>query len=121
MIAGLLLPLGLAGCVQNQTQSNAPAANTTVSNVPANTNTNQAPAESEVASSNVPITMPVVDALLSDEAFLSDVQRSVQPSDEQLDKLKTAARDAVLKLGEDDIQEGRSTRASLSEADRQMQ
>ena len=120
MIAGLLLPLGLAGCVQNQTQSNAPAANTTVSNVPANTNTNQAPAESEVASSNVPITMPVVDALLSDEAFLSEVQRSVQPSDEQLDKLKTAARDAVLKLGEDDIQEGRSTRASLSEADRQI-
>jgi hypothetical protein len=61
-----------------------------------------------------------VDALLSDETFLSEVKRSVQPTDEQLDKLKNAARDAVLKLSEDDLQEGRSTRASLADADKQI-
>ena len=87
----------------------------------ANTNTNQTGSQPETAdTSNVPITLPVVDALLSDEAFVGEVRKSVQPSDEQLDKLKSAARDAVLKLGEDEAQEGRSTRASISDAEKQV-
>jgi len=66
--------------------------------------------------------MPVVDALLSDEEFVSEVKKSVQPSDEQLDKLKTAARDEVLKLNEsggaDD--DARSTRASITAAEKEV-
>jgi lipoprotein-anchoring transpeptidase ErfK/SrfK len=115
--------LGTFGCVPNQSNSSAPVANTTVNstaNSNTNTNTNQSAPETEVASANVPITLPVVDALLSDETFLAEVRRSVQPSDEQLDKLKNAARDAVLKLSEDDGQESRSTRTSISDAEKQI-
>jgi len=65
--------------------------------------------------------MPVVDALLSDEDFVGDVKKSVQPSDEQLDKLKNAARDAVLKLKEDgSADDARSTKASTTAAEKQI-
>jgi len=66
--------------------------------------------------------MPVVDALLSDEAFVAEVKKSVQPRDEQLDKLKNAGRDAVLQLnengGSDD--DARSTKASVSAAEKEV-
>jgi lipoprotein-anchoring transpeptidase ErfK/SrfK len=118
----ILLSLTFSGCVPNQSNSNAPVSTAPVnSQNTANTNANSAPAQSETAeTSNVPITLPVVDALLSDEAFVGEVKKSVQPSDEQLDKLRNAARDAVLKLGEDDAQEGRSTRSSISDAEKQV-
>lgn len=66
--------------------------------------------------------MPVVDALLSDEEFVAEVKKSVQPSDEQLDKLKNAARDSVLKLNEDAGSDefARSTKASTAQADKQI-
>jgi len=66
--------------------------------------------------------MPVVDALLSDEEFLDEVKKSVQPSDEQLDKLKNAARDSVLKLNEDAGSDDftRSTKTAISEADKKI-
>jgi hypothetical protein len=122
-VLGTLFLLLTFGCEPNQSTSNSPV-NSNVVNTTANsninTNSNQAAPEPESASANIPITLPVVDALLSDEAFLSEVRRSVQPSDEQLDKLKNAARDAVLKLSEDDLQEGRSTRTSISDADKQI-
>ncbi len=118
----MVFSLGFTGCVTNQPNSNAPVGTAPVnSQNTAVTNTNQTPAQPVTADiSNVPITMPVVDALLSDETFLGEVRKSVQPSDEQLDKLKNAARDAVLKLGEDDVQEGRSTRTSISDAEKQV-
>lgn len=121
-ITVLLFSLAYSGCVPDQSNSNAPVTTAPVNSTnTVNTNTNQAPAQPEMAdTSNVPITLPVVDALLSDEAFIGEVKKSVQPSDEQLDKLKNAARDAVLKLGEDDVQEGRSTRASISDAEKQV-
>ena len=120
LFISLIFPLALAGCVPNQTNSNAPVANTAPVNSNVSTNANQAPAQPEMASSSAPITLPVVDALLADEAFLAEVKKSVQPSDEQLDKLKNAARDGVLKLTEEDLEEGRSTRASISEAEKQI-
>ena len=121
LIVLVFVCLSFSGCVPNQSTLNAPARNT-AANAPTNTNTNTLPAEQPdtAASSNVPITLPVVDALLSDETFLTDVKRSVQPSDEQLDKLKNAARDAVLKLNDDELQEGRSTRSSVTDADKQI-
>jgi lipoprotein-anchoring transpeptidase ErfK/SrfK len=122
LFIAVFFALVYTGCVPNQTNSNAPVSSAPVnSQTNTNTNTNQSTAPPETAdTSNVPITMPVVDALLSDETFLGEVRKSVQPSDEQLDKLKNAARDAVLKLGEDDVQEGRSTRASIADAEKQV-
>jgi hypothetical protein len=115
-----LFLLLLVSCTPNQPvreqQSNV------VSNSPAsagNTNTGKTDPNGEAA--RIPITLPVVDALLADEGFVSEFRRSVQPSDEQFDKLKNAARDAVLKLGEDAFDdEARSTRSSISQAERQI-
>ena len=108
------------GCVSNQPVSNQPATNTANTSANANTNT-AAPVEVEAATSRVPITMPVVDALLADEQFLSEVRRVVQPTDEQLDKLKNVSRDAVLKLSEDGTEDNaRSTRTSRTEAEKQI-
>jgi lipoprotein-anchoring transpeptidase ErfK/SrfK len=119
-VAGLSVSIAGSGCVPNEPSTNAPA-NNTVSNAQPSANTSPAPEQPDAATSNVPITLPVVDALLSDEAFLGEVRRVVQPTDEQLDKLKNAARDAVLKLNEDGFDDDhRSTRASLSEADKQI-
>lgn len=113
---GLLL---LVSCVQNQPPANQASTNPPANTTPANTNTNAAPANGG-ETARIPITLPVVDALLSDEQFVAEVRRSVQPSDEQLDKLKNAARDAVLKLTEEGVDDERSTRSSLAEADKQV-
>jgi lipoprotein-anchoring transpeptidase ErfK/SrfK len=116
------LLLAFVACVPNQSNTNTQVSiNTANSNPSPQANTNQAAPVSDAAVANVPITLPVVDALLSDESFVAEVKKSVQPSDEQLDKLRNAARDSVLKLnesgGEDD---SRSTRSSLKDADRQI-
>ena len=120
----LLLAVGVIGCTPTTPTSNTapPATNTNVT-ASANSNSNSnATAASEASAANVPITMPVVDALLSDEDFVAEVKKSVQPSDEQLDKLKNAGRDAVLKLnengGSDD--DARSTKASVSAAEKDI-
>lgn len=108
-------------CVPNQPGANQPPANVTANS---NTNTNTAPSappQNSEAASRIPITLPVVDALLSDEQFVSEVRRTVQPTDEQLDKLKNVSRDAVLKLGEDGLEDdSRSTRSAITDADKQL-
>ena len=109
----------LIGCVPNQPVSNQPVANTN-SNAVANTNTNQPQQQAEAANSRLPITLPVVDALLADEQFVTELRQTVQPTDEQLDKLRIAARDAVLKLSEDGLDDDRSTRSSIAEAERKI-
>lgn len=109
--------LALIGCTPNPQPSNQTVVST-------NTNSNQnaqAPATPDPAVSRVPITLPVVDALLAEDTFVAEVRRSVQPSDEQLDRLKNAARDAVLKLSEDGSEDdARSTRNARSEAEKRI-
>ena len=118
----VIVVLLFVGCVENpQPGSSQPASNSN-SNVVANTNTNVAANTSnDAAMSRIPITLPVVDALLSDEEFLKEVRRTVQPTDEQLDKLKNMARDSVLQLDEDELEDAnRSTRGSLAKADKNI-
>src|SRR5688572_26957937 len=107
-------------CVPNDQQGTNPPAN---SNTGVASNTNSAPANTstESAVSRIPITLPVIDALLADEEFVAELRRSVQPTDEQLDKLRNMARDAVLKLDEGEIEDAnRSTRGSLAQADKKI-
>lgn len=121
LVVAISLLLATIGCAPGQSNLNSAVANsTTNSTANANATLPQTPSETESATANVPITMPVVDALLSDEAFVADVRRSVQPSDEQFDKLKNSARDAVLRLSEDDLQDARSTRTAINDAEKQI-
>ena len=116
LILGIIL---LIGCVPNQPATNQPVANANTG-APVNANANQTAPPVDAASSRIPITLPVIDALLGDEGFVTELRRTVQPSDEQFDKLKNASRNAVLQLGEDGEDGIRSTRGSQAEADKQL-
>src|SRR5215207_6859197 len=122
LVGFVVFVLLLIGCAPNQPVSNQPINSNTAANAVANTNSNtNQPEPNAEAAARIPITMPVVDALLADENFVSEFRRSVQPSDEQFDKLKNVSRDAVLKLGEDGAEDdARSTRMSIAEADKQI-
>ena len=101
LILGIIL---LIGCVPNQPATNQPVANANTG-APVNANANQTAPPVDAASSRIPITLPVIDALLGDEGFVTELRRTVQPSDEQFDKLKNASRNAVLQLGENNEDE----------------
>lgn len=123
LLSGFVVSLiALTGCSPNPTDTNQQPANQNQNSaiLPGNANSNVAP-DADAAAERIPITLPVVDALIADQSFVSEVRRTVQPSDEQFDKLKNVSRDAVLKLGEDAFEdEVRSTRTSRSEADKQI-
>ncbi len=115
-----LAVLMMIGCEPTQPVSNQAAGNSNTS-VVSNTNSNQTAEAPDPALAQIPITMPVIDALMSDEAFVDELRRSVQPTDEQFDRLKNVSRDAVLKLGEDAPDDNaRSTRESTTQADKQL-
>src|SRR5438045_3147858 len=55
----------------------------------------------EERTSEIQFTLPLLDALLSDEQFLSEARTNVSLTDEELDRLKDVSRKAVSELSED--------------------
>ena len=107
-------------------QQQTPNTNQSAVNAPVNTqpaaNSNQmataAPNESEAA---LPVTLPLVDAMLADEAFANEAQSSLQITDEQLQKLGDVSRNAVLLLNENGVDDAvRSTKAATQEAKKKI-
>jgi len=92
--------------------------NTTV----ANTNTAPAqPQELEPEYSSVIVTLPIIDALMSDEEFRSRTQSELQLTDDELQKLYDVTRGAVLELDEEDYDETTgSTAASARNAEEKL-
>jgi lipoprotein-anchoring transpeptidase ErfK/SrfK len=84
---------------------------------PATNATNTAPAPTKPVSAQaepMPVTLPVLEALFYDEAFANEVKSTLQLTDEQLDRLKTIAREAREGLREgatDDEHEGTTSEA----------
>ncbi|MGB8510332.1 MAG: L,D-transpeptidase, partial [Pyrinomonadaceae bacterium] len=106
---------------------NAPDNNTTVTNTTTNatsaTNKNAAtPAPSPVASApsaaNLPVTLPVLDAMFSDESFAGELKSKVGLTDEQVERLRKVAREetATLKEGKDDDSPSGTTTAATGRA-----
>ena len=80
------------------------------------------PAQPNPATANIPVTLPVLDAMFSDETFANDAKTKLSLTDEQITKLRDGARDAVLKLGEDATDDqARSTRTATDSARKFMQ
>lgn len=68
-----------------------------------------------------PFTMPMLDAMFVDEAFVSEARRVIGLTDEEFDKLKTTARNDVLSLSGDPAEDDdRSTRTSTERATKQI-
>src|SRR5215203_1133878 len=98
-----------------------PTTNTNVStNLATNTvvNTNTAkPPENQQAAVSMPVTLPVLDAMFSDEQFAGELKSKLQLTDEQINKLKQVSGDAVKNLSDDETEESAgSTRASAENA-----
>ena len=102
----------------------APATNTSVQTQNANSNSapaaqsSPAVAENPQRAVNIPVTLPVLDAMFTDEAFAQDLKTNLQLTDEQVQKLKDASRDAVLKLGDEAMMDdARSTQSAVKDAE----
>ncbi len=108
--------LALTSCQPELNNNNIAPPNVATTNT-TNTNTNSAPAVTEKAAFNVPVTLPLLDAVLTDESFVSKIKTDLQLSDEELQKVRDAARNAVITLGQVTTSDDeRSTRDSIAKA-----
>ena len=107
----LLSLLCVAAC-QPATNSNS---NTSPSPSPS---ASASPSASPILTGSV-ITLPVLDALFSDEAFKSKLKSTVQLTDEQVAQLQKLAADEVGRLREANIEEGAAEQESLAGQTRQ--
>ena len=108
------------GCEAPRTETNV----TTNANIAVNTNTSPSADTSTVNKNTemkMPVTLPVLDAMMTDDAFAAELKSKLQLTDEEIDKLKNASRSAVADLNEDETGEkSGSTRAALDRADKQI-
>ncbi|MEO8074022.1 MAG: L,D-transpeptidase [Acidobacteriota bacterium] len=114
------LTLFTFGCVPPET-SNANV-NVNVNSALVNSNTSTVAVEKNKESDmKMPVTLPVLDAMFADENFADDLKSKVQLSDEEIDKIKKTARDAVKNLsGDESENDSRSTRAATERAGTQI-
>ena len=91
---------------------------------PVNTNTAVPPPVANEKSNSdmtMPVTLPVLDAMFADEDFAKNLKSKVQLTDEEIDKIKRTAHEAVTKLGDDETDsDSRSTRAATERAGTQL-
>ncbi len=104
---------------QMPTQSNSSANTINTQTVNINSNVNNTAPTVKKNSVNLPVTLPVLDAMFYDESFTAELKSNVGLSDEEIEKLKTASGEAVANLGEDD-ENTRSTRAATKRAEDQI-
>ena len=112
-----ILAFLLAGCVPPETREPAAPINDKPVNSVTNANIDSRPEANAAPAARVALTLPLLDALLGDDAFVSEAKNSVQLSEQELQKLRDTARDAVLKLSDDAADDdSRSTKAAAAEA-----
>ena len=69
----------------------------------------------------IPVTLPVLDALLSDEAFKSRLKSKIELTDEQLAQLQKSSADEVARLRQSNVEERTGTPDQLSQAEQSRQ
>lgn len=125
----LTIAIGLAvlsfGCGQPAPTTNANVnTNTAVVNAaPVNSiaaNSSPAPSPNKESQAKMPVTLPVLDAMFSDETFAGELKSKVQLTDEQVERLKNLSREAVANLSESEANNSGSTRAATERADKQI-
>jgi lipoprotein-anchoring transpeptidase ErfK/SrfK len=118
---GVLILLAAAGCVPESSTANRPAspiaANTNATS-PAPTTPAPTPAKAIDAAPNPqPVTLPLLDAFFAQENFAADLKAKLQLTDEQVNKLRTIARQGTAKLRESDNQAENAGRATAARED----
>jgi lipoprotein-anchoring transpeptidase ErfK/SrfK len=70
----------------------------------------------------ITVTLAIIDALLADEAFVNEAKSAAPLTDEEIQKLRDAARNEILKLSDDPPEDAlRSTKAATGRAKKQVQ
>ncbi|HVF86911.1 MAG TPA: L,D-transpeptidase, partial [Pyrinomonadaceae bacterium] len=100
-----------AGCVAESPNTANTNAATTNANVTATPSPTASPTINASAN-NLPVTLPVLDAMFADEAFSSELKTKLQLTDEQISKLRSVAREETGKLRETDTEDYSGTTAS---------
>ncbi|MGI8495029.1 MAG: L,D-transpeptidase [Pyrinomonadaceae bacterium] len=102
-VLAIAIPFLLTGCDPNM-QGNLSTTNQANTNIQsANANSNAAPTVSENAKpTNFPVTLPILDAMFVDDNFSAELKSKLNLTDEQVAKLKQAAREATANLKESD-------------------
>jgi lipoprotein-anchoring transpeptidase ErfK/SrfK len=103
----------LGGCQAAPVSNVNTATNATPS--PAASATAAAPASANAGASNVPLTLPLVDALFADESFAKDLKSELQLTDEQIERLRKVAREETGNLRETETGEHGGTTAAASQ------
>jgi lipoprotein-anchoring transpeptidase ErfK/SrfK len=120
VLVGVLIDF--TGCVPRENTTTV--VNTNVNSNPVNTavNTNTVkPPENKQASVSMPVTLPVLDAMFSDEQFAGELKTKLQLTDEQINRLKEVSGGAVRDLNEDATEDySGSTRASAERASNEI-
>ncbi|MEO5860829.1 MAG: L,D-transpeptidase [Pyrinomonadaceae bacterium] len=122
LLAGLLASGFLfSSCQQTPTlEANAPVNTNSVANAaPPPTNVQQ-PAPS-AAAVNLPVTMPLLDAMFADESFVAEAKQAAQLTDEEASKVRDEAKDAVLQLGVAADDDSRSTRIAVDDTRKKIE
>ena len=116
-LAVIVVLLAEAGCLTESNEINKNANPTANTNAKSTEPATPAPAAATTvtAPTNLqPVTLPVLDAFFAQENFAGELKSKLQLSDEQIDRLRTIARQETAKLREssDDVQsDGKATAA----------
>ncbi|MFL6468615.1 MAG: L,D-transpeptidase [Pyrinomonadaceae bacterium] len=117
---------GLMGCQTSPITTQQPVSvNSSNESNATNTNTNVAnsnSAASTAGNANLPVTMPVIDAMFSDETFAQAAQSEARLTEEEVGKIRDAARNSVLQMnGEQSEDENRSTRSATDTTKKEIE
>ena len=109
----------LTGCQPVPVTNNSAITNANVTNANSNVDlSNSASSTTPKRGHDLPVTMPIIDAMFADEAFPQAAKAAVNLTDEELIKVKNAARDAVLQLNGDPAEDERRSTKNTTESTR---
>jgi lipoprotein-anchoring transpeptidase ErfK/SrfK len=113
-----------AGCRLSTNTQSETAVDTTVNSNTVITEASPTPQPSptiERSASNLPVTLPVLDAMFSDENFAGELKSKLGLTDEQIEQLRTVAREATSNLNETETdQDAGSTAVATTRAAEQI-
>jgi lipoprotein-anchoring transpeptidase ErfK/SrfK len=123
VLCGLMLAL-LLGAACAAPGPEAGRANTNANPNLNNTNTGQAASATQTVAgdannANLPVTLPVLDAMFADENFAGELKSRLQLTDEQVNRLREVASEATSDLSEEE-EAGRSTKEATRRAEERI-
>lgn len=102
ILTAIMIISCVAACVTQPTNTattNTPTATPTATSTPLAA-TSPTPVTSDAGAHDLPVTLPVLDAMLTDESFASTLKTKLQLTDQQVSELRTVAREATSRLRE---------------------